>query len=249
MLVNFSFAHFDVDNVGMKKLDCLKRGCARTGRRPGEDRARNGRGQGSGRMWEGEGGKRSCLECKPGKVKFTSVCPLVLQKLVVRILFFTGDMLHESGPRSSRWLNFEILGVKNVVDFWWQIICRISQGKKGLNSEECQKPQPPLLLKKVSQYTSNLYCNTPPISLAVLLVAYALKKGNCHQYSSHLYRSTPPICIAIRLSFVSQYFWEVPGGCGHRDVPHKFCHRKLHHIVHFKKRNLSPRAHSGRILA
>ena len=40
------------------------------------------------------------------------------------------------------------------------------------------------------------------------------------QYSPHLYRSTPPICIAIRLPFVSQYFWENLGGCGHRDVPH-----------------------------
>ena len=28
------------------------------------------------------------------------------------------------------------------------------------NSEECRKPQPPLLLKKVSQYASHLYCNT-----------------------------------------------------------------------------------------
>ena len=53
---------------------------------------------------------------------------------------------------------------------------------KPLNSEECQTPQPPLLLKK--------------------------------------YRNTPPICIAIRLPFVSQYFWENLGGCGHRDVPY-----------------------------
>ena len=29
---------------------------------------------------------------------------------------------------------------------------------------------------------------------------------------------------------------------------HQFCHRKLHHILHFKKGNLSPRCHSGRIL-
>ena len=39
------------------------------------------------------------------------------------------------------------------------------------------------------------------------------------QYASHLYRNTPPICIAIRLPFVSQYFWENLGGCGHRDAP------------------------------
>ena len=48
--------------------------------------------------------------------------------------------------------------------------------------------------------------------------AYALRKGKNCQYSSHLYRSTPPICIAIRLPFVSQYFWESLGGCGHRDA-------------------------------
>ena len=36
-------------------------------------------------------------------------------------------------------------------------------------SEACQKPQPPLLLKNVSQHTSHLYCNTPPICIAVLL--------------------------------------------------------------------------------
>ena len=86
-------------------------------------------------------------------------------------------------------------------------------------SEECQKPQPPLLLKKVSQYTSNLYCNTPPICIAVLLVPLCSEEREICQYSSHLYRSTPPICIAIRLPSVSQYFWENLGGCGHRDVP------------------------------
>ena len=90
-------------------------------------------------------------------------------------------------------------------------------------SEECQKPQLPLLLKK--------YRNTPPICIAIHLQfvsqyfrcqKHALRKGKyiC-QYSSHLYRSTPPICIAIRLPFVSQYFWENLGGCGRRDVPHR----------------------------
>ena len=33
-----------------------------------------------------------------------------------------------------------------------------------------QKPQPPLLLNKVWRYTSNMYCNTPPICIAVLSV-------------------------------------------------------------------------------
>ena len=35
-IVNFSFARFDVENVGMKKLDRLKRGWGRAGRGPGE---------------------------------------------------------------------------------------------------------------------------------------------------------------------------------------------------------------------
>ena len=30
-------------------------------------------------------------------------------------------------------INFDILGVKNVVDFRWQIFCRFSPGKMGLN--------------------------------------------------------------------------------------------------------------------
>ena len=99
---------------------------------------------------------------------------------------------------------------------------RFSLTFNRFHSEERQKPQPPLLLKKVSQYTSHLYCNTPPICIAVLLVPLGSKEREKCQYSSHLYRSTPPICIAIRLPFVSQYFWENLGGCGHRDVPHSF---------------------------
>ena len=87
-------------------------------------------------------------------------------------------------------------------------------------SEECQKPQPPLLLKKVLQYTSNLYCNTLPVCIAVLSVALSSqRKGR--------YFNTPPICIAVRLPLVSQYAshlcrsaLENPGGCSHRDVPH-----------------------------
>ena len=90
----------------------------------------------------------------------------------------------------------------------------------SLESEECQKPQPPLLLRKVSQYTSHLYCSTPPICIAVLLEKFALRKGKYCRYSSHLYRSTPPICIAVRLPFVLQYFWENLGGCRHWHVPH-----------------------------
>ena len=93
-----------------------------------------------------------------------------------------------------------------------------------LYSEECQKPQPPLLLKKVSQYTSHLYCNTPPMCTAVLSVPLRSEEREILSVLlSHWYRSTPPICIAIPLPFVSQYFGETLGGCGHRNVPH-VCH-------------------------
>ena len=69
----------------------------------------------------------------------------------------------------------------------------------SLYSEECQKPQPPLLLKKVSQYASHLYCNTPPICTAVLLVPLRSEEREIlsvllpfvSQYASHLYCNTP----------------------------------------------------------
>ena len=77
---------------------------------------------------------------------------------------------------------------------------------------KCQKPQPPLLLKKVSQYSPNSYSSA--------LVPLRSDEREYCQFSSHLYRSTPPICIAIRLPFVLQYFWTNLGGCGHWDVPH-----------------------------
>ena len=60
---------------------------------------------------------------------------------------------------------------------------------------KCQKLQPPLLLKKVLQYTSSLYCNTPPICIAVLSVQLSSQEREILQYSPHLYCSTPPICI------------------------------------------------------
>ena len=71
-------------------------------------------------------------------------------------------------------------------------------------AEECQ---PPLLLQKVSQYTSNLYCNTPPICIAVLLVPLRFEGREIlsvllpfvSQYTSHLYCNTPPICIVVLL--------------------------------------------------
>ena len=76
----------------------------------------------------------------------------------------------------------------------------------SVNSQKCQKPQPPLLPKKVLQYTSHLYCNTPPICTAVLLVPLRSEEREYCQYSSHLYRSTPPICIAILLG-KSWWLW------------------------------------------
>ena len=77
-------------------------------------------------------------------------------------------------------------------------------------SEKRQKPQPPLLLKRVLQYTSNLYFSTPPICIAVLLVPLSSHERAILQYSSDLYRSTPPICIAVLLG-KSWWLWSL--GC------------------------------------
>ena len=60
-----------------------------------------------------------------------------------------------------------------------------------VESEECQKPQPPLLLKKALQYTSNLYGNTPPICITVFSLPLSSQEREILQYSSHLYNSTP----------------------------------------------------------
>ena len=86
-------------------------------------------------------------------------------------------------------------------------------------SEECQKPQPPLLLKK--------YRNTPPICIAIRL-QFVLqyfwcplrsdKKGNIVSTPPiciavrppHLYCSTPPICIAVLLE---KSWWSWSSGC------------------------------------
>ena len=81
------------------------------------------------------------------------------------------------------------------------------RGGGGIFSEECQKPQPPLPLKKVSQYTPHLYCNTPPICIAVLSVPLRSEERETwsvllpfvSQYASHLYCNTPPIRIAVLL--------------------------------------------------
>ena len=76
-----------------------------------------------------------------------------------------------------------------------------------LTSEECRKPQPPLLLKKLSQYTSYLYCSTPPVCIAVILEPLGSEERELlsvllpfvSQNASHLYCNTPPICIAVLL--------------------------------------------------
>ena len=80
-------------------------------------------------------------------------------------------------------------------------------------SEELQKQQPLLVLKKVRQYTSNLCGSTPPISIAGPSLLLSLQERETQQYTSpfvlhyasHLYGSTPPICTAVRLPFVRQY--------------------------------------------
>ena len=53
---------------------------------------------------------------------------------------------------------------------------------------------------KYCKNTSNLFCNTPPICIAVLLVPpRSVLLPFVSQYASHLHCNTPPICIAVRL--------------------------------------------------
>ena len=71
--------------------------------------------------------------------------------------------------------------------------------------------------KKVSQYTSHLYCSTPPICIAMLLVPLGTKEREIlsvllpfvSQYA-HLYCNTPPICIAVLLR---KSWWLRSPGC------------------------------------
>ena len=59
----------------------------------------------------------------------------------------------------------------------------------------CQKPQPPLLLQTVLLYTSNLYCDTPPICIAVPSVPLSCEEReilsvllpSVSRYTSHLH--------------------------------------------------------------
>ena len=81
-----------------------------------------------------------------------------------------------------------------------------------------ETPTPTTCLKKVRQYTSNLYGSTPPICIAILSWLLSFEGRETLQYASHLYCSTPPICTAVRPPFVRQYFWKNTGGWGHRNV-------------------------------
>ena len=45
--------------------------------------------------------------------------------------------------------------------------------------------------------TFEKYCDTPPISTAMLLQKHALRVAESSLYTSNLYHDTPPICIAI----------------------------------------------------
>ena len=68
--------------------------------------------------------------------------------------------------------------------------------------------------QKASKYTSNLYCNTPPICTAVLSVPPRSQEREIlsaplpfvSQYASRLYCNTPPICIAVLLG-KSWWLW------------------------------------------
>ena len=77
-----------------------------------------------------------------------------------------------------------------------------------------RKPQPPQLVLKVRQYTSNLYGSTSPICIAVFFLTSSLRgKGNLAvRLPFVLHLSAPLICTATRPPFVRQYFWKNTGG-------------------------------------
>ena len=67
----------------------------------------------------------------------------------------------------------------------------------------------------------------PPICIAGPSWLLSLEERETQQYTSHLYCSTPPICTAVRLPFVRQHFGENTGDWGHRKVPDKLSVRKV----------------------
>ena len=134
--------------------------------------------------------------------------------------------ISSNGMSSMQHLTWKVPHGKRVNCTSWLPFCH-SKGCYlfALQSEECQKPQPPLLLKKVSQYTSHLYCNKPPICIAVLLVPLRSEERETwsvllpfvSQYASHLYCNTPPIRIAVLLG-KSWWLWSPdcsPYRCAH----------------------------------
>ena len=87
--------------------------------------------------------------------------------------------------------------------------------QRSPNQKNVRNPNYYYFSKKVLQYTSNLYYNTPPICIvysAVGAVEYSGKGTTSilfsfvSQYASHLYRNTPPICIAMLLG-KSWWLW------------------------------------------
>ena len=69
--------------------------------------------------------------------------------------------------------------------------CRLLGNFSQSLSEEIQKPQPLLALEKVLQYTSKFVRHyAPHLCIAI---------PGTNQYTSHLYCSTPPICTSVRL--------------------------------------------------
>ena len=116
---------------------------------------------------------------------------------------------------------------KRKIIFWEFPKFNLSGCFKSGWSKSCRKlamfwkPQPLQLLKKVRQYTSNLYGSTPPICIAVLSWLVSFEERETPQYAPHLYCNTPPICTAVHPPFVRQYFWKNTGGWGHRNVSEK----------------------------
>ena len=120
---------------------------------------------------------------------------------------------------------------------WALLACRVRKllGAPicGFFSEEfpqnnVRKKKTPPLLKKVSQYTSKLYCGTPPICIAVLLVPLRTEEREIlsvllpfvSQYASHLYCNTSPICIAVLLG---KSWWLWSPGCSFPIPARKGC--------------------------
>ena len=92
------------------------------------------------------------------------------------------------------------------LDFW---ICKCRKGlpKILLIQKNVRNPNHHYFSKKYRNTPSNLYCNTPPIYIAVLLVPLRAEEREIlslllpfvSEYAPHLYCNRPPICIAMLL--------------------------------------------------